>query len=133
MKCPHCDKEIADAEIESDRQMKEIRQNNEWKNTDLLPKLRNAVPPDYKAWLVGHLKKGGEITHSNDYKMPDNWYVAKTNIDLRPLYGTQSVNIIIPEGLSVKFLQGLGHCSLYFMEGFEQCGGWIPTYANVPA
>jgi len=94
-------------------------------------RVRDAIPSDYKAWLMGYLKRGGKITQRYDYEMPARWYVAKGDIELEPLHGANSVNIIIPQGLNAWHPLGLGHCNLYFMKEFDQIGGWVPLYVNI--
>jgi hypothetical protein len=90
--------------------------------------LRRATENDYIAWLVGYIRNGGRPTHYYDYKMPlDNFYVAQEDFIMIPLYGSLSINVIVPE--NVNFLGGeLGHCNIYLMKDFKTLGGWIPVY-----
>lgn len=96
-------------------------------------RLRQASIEDYKDWLAGFLEKGGKPTHYHDYPMEnglDDWKVALKNFRIVPLFGTDSLNIIIPSG--IKFLGGeLGHNSLYLMGDFSYVGSWVPIYSNI--
>jgi hypothetical protein len=98
---------------------------------DLLKgKLRRATVDDYKKWLEGYMRSGKKPTHSYDYLMPDNFYVVLDNFELEALYGSNAIEIIVPK--NVRFLGGeLGHINLYFMDGFENKGGWVPVYDNI--
>lgn len=98
---------------------------------NIRPKLRRATARDYRKWLEGWAEKEGETTHHYDYNLRDSWYVAKADMHLPRYYGSSSVQIIVPEGITVTFTDGLGHNNLYFMEDFDQAGGWVPTYRNV--
>lgn len=96
-------------------------------------KLRQARVEDYKNWLAGFLEKGGKPTNCYEYPMEpglDDWKVALNDFQISPLFGTESLNIIVPSG--IKFLGGeLGHNNLYFMDGFSCFGGWAPVYSDI--
>lgn len=117
----------AEREMEKSREMK-------LKVQELLRgKSRSARVEDYKKWLAGFIKKGGEPTHFYDYPMKgslDDWLVATADFELVPLYGANSLHIIVLNG--VKFKGGdLGHTELYFMDGFEKRASCIPVYADI--
>ena len=101
-------------------------------------KLRPATINEYIDWLIGYLKKGGEITHSYDYPMTrvlEEWFVVEKDFTIRPLYGARSVNLIVPHG--VKFLgkkKDLGHSNLYFEDEFKTLNDTfdeIPVYCDI--
>lgn len=57
--------------------------------------------------------------------------MIKDSVEIDVLYGATSINIIIPSDKIVK-VNSLGHINLYYMNNFENHGGWIPTYGNIP-
>ena len=85
--------------------------------------VRNCLIPatieDYKNWLGSYLILGGELTHYYDYSfqhVEGDWFCAVRNIEITaPLYGSDSINIIIPENIKA-FSSDLGHIVLY-LEG----------------
>lgn len=100
---------------------------------EVMPKLREARPSEYVAWLRGHLEQGGDVSHVYDYPFARaGFYVALDNIkDLPPgLCGSLSLQIIVPRGLTVEY-EDLGHCTLYFMDGFRLVGHWVPIYSDI--
>lgn len=113
----------------------EKERNERIKKADelFMGKLRPAKVKDYKAWLAGFLEKGNKPTNCYDYPMErglDDWKIACSDFQIVPLFGTDSLNIIIPKG--IKFLGGeLGHNNLYFMDGFHCMGGWVPIYSDI--
>lgn len=96
-------------------------------------KLRQAKVKDYKNWLAGFLERGGKPTHCYDYPLErgmEEWKVALSDFQIVPLFGADSLDIIIPKG--IKFLGGeLGHTNLYFMDGFSHAGSWVPIYSDI--
>lgn len=96
-------------------------------------KTRPAKVEDYKKWLAGFMKKGSESTHFYNYPMKgslDDWLVATADFELVPLYGANSLHIIVLNG--VKFKGGdLGHTELYFMDRFEKQASWVPVYTDI--
>lgn len=106
--------------------------DREWRDRELMRLLRPAAPLDYAQWLTGYMGNGGQPTHYYDYPIARaSFYVAIRHFSLEhPLFGANAVNIIIPEG--VAFLGGdLGHCNLYYMDGYAVRGGWKPVYSDV--
>jgi len=85
--------------------------------------VRPAKISDYVNWLIGYQKNGGKITQKYDSPTTiffDNWFVVEKDFTVIPLFGSSSVNIIVPEG--VDFLgkkEDLGHSNLYFVDGFK--------------
>lgn len=112
----------------------EYRETERWWQDNVEPRLRRAFPNEYEAWLDGHVQRGGHVSHSYDYRMPDSFYVVASSlveID-RPLYGSLAVNVICPEGREIRFPNGYGHCSVYTMEDYQVRGHrWTPTYLDV--
>ena len=96
-------------------------------------KLRQAKVKDYKNWLAGFLEKGGKPTHCYDYPLEggmEDWKTACSDFRIIPLFGADSLNIIVPKG--IEFLGGeLGHNNLYFMDGFSCLDGWVPIYSDI--
>jgi hypothetical protein len=85
----------------------------------LLRSFRTARRRDYKQWLIGYLEAGGNITHIYDYPWGRwDWYVpVEDNVELIPLYGSTSIQIIVPVGMTV-YGDG-GHSLIFWMDGFR--------------
>lgn len=99
---------------------------------EVMPKVRPARTSEYVAWLRGYLEQGGNITNVYDYpfRRPE-FQMALDNVTLPPgLCGSMSLQIIVPRGLTVEY-EGLGHCTLYFMDGFRLVGHWVPAYSDI--
>lgn len=106
---------------------------------ELIPGIivRPAEVNDYVEWLSGYFeKKGAGATVSYHYPMTwvlDVWVVALDDFIMVPLYGEDSVNIIIPSGVQV-FGDDFGQCKLYFMDNFfPKYNGkrFIPIYKDI--
>jgi hypothetical protein len=99
-----------------------------YKKEYLYPRLKIATPKQYKKWLKGYFAKGCTPTHYYDY----DWcgYIATEDIELKPLFGSQAINIIIPCGISSNGSRG--HCNIFLMEDFSYMGWdtFIPVYKN---
>ena len=115
--------------IKSRVRAEEVRKE---RDSHLLPKLRFALPFDYVAWLKGFLDGGGEPTHLYDYPFPDTFYVAREDFRMIPLYGAMAIHIIVPSKIIVSHepRKNIGHCTLYFMKGYEILGSWVPVYSD---
>jgi hypothetical protein len=97
------------------------------------PSVRPATPHEYQAWLTGGLSVGGTVTHRYDYPMPaDLYYVARQRLTLLPLHGSSAMYLIVPKGIEIDLLVGLGHSVLYYMDGFRLEGlGFVPAFTNI--
>jgi hypothetical protein len=96
----------------------------------MFPHLRQASVDDYKKWLAGFLKTDGLPSHYYDYPFnKTDWYVATSDLEIFPLYGSASVNIIVPAGITVSDT-GLGHNNLYFMKDFSTRGHFVPVFKD---
>jgi hypothetical protein len=135
------DEEKARVKMEADREEaefwkdqaereRECEENERLFNKNVRPLLRKATPEDYRAWLEGWVEKEGQITHHYNYNMPGDFYVARSNFVLPPLYGSRSVDIIVPDGIEVTY-EELGHNSLYYMRDFDHSGCSVPTYNDI--
>lgn len=99
-----------------------------------LPYLVPAQPFQYTAWLVGHIAEHGPPTHYYDYRMPDDFYLATSDFTLPPLYGADSVNIIVPARIRVE--QEVGsrhntHNTLFMITDYTATPGlWVPVYSD---
>lgn len=97
----------------------------------LMAKLRRGTSEEYASWLKGYLKAGGCITDSYDYETTKlRFFVATDHIKLVPLYGVDSLEIIVPEGLTV---QGKGgHIDIFLMDGFtSNKTKWTPLFSDI--
>lgn len=94
-------------------------------------KMHGATKADYMHWLRGFLENGGIITHVYDYQMDlRHWIIVKYDFEISPLYGSESYNIIVPNG--VKLNGGdKGHSNIYFMDDFLIKGTFVPLYSDI--
>jgi hypothetical protein len=97
--------------------------------TASLQPYRPAKPHEYKEWLNGYLARGGEITHTYNYPMPDSFYVATRNFPLKAMFGSEAKHIIVPAGVEIDWSY-LGHNTLYYTENFSPRGPWVPSYTD---
>jgi len=95
----------------------------------IAPYLRRATVADYRKWLEGYLAGGGSVSNHYDYPVPDNFYVACADFKMLPLYGATSFRVIVPATVTVSGDQ-LGHCVLFFMDGFRTSGA-VPFYSDI--
>lgn len=106
---------------------------DEFKEAGLFPaETRSANIEDYKKWFAGFLQNGGMPTgyYDEPFEPRDKWLVVEDDFELVPLYGTNSLDIIVLKGARFKGGQ-LGHTNLYFMGGFVNKGGNVPFYSDV--
>ncbi|MDO8508021.1 MAG: hypothetical protein Q7S53_05665 [bacterium] len=96
-------------------------------------RLVHASIGEYRDWLEGFRKNGGEVTHHYTYpfsRQQRDFFVAKADFPATPRYGADSINIIVPEG--VNFLGGnIGHSTLYFMDGYRMIGHFAPSFSDI--
>lgn len=91
--------------------------------------LRPATAADYSRWLTGYLRRGGRVTHFYDYPTPKMW-VATPGLQMHPLCGSWSVDIIVPSGVTID-VQGLGHNNIFYMADFTAAKGhFVPAYSD---
>jgi len=107
--------------------------------------LRPATLEEYDNWMRIYLSYGGAPTHYYDFPFSSNhanMFVATCDFESFPLYGSDCLNILIPQ--NVKWLGGdAGHTSLLFMDPeldakyvkhIKDVGSspsrFIPVYAN---
>lgn len=113
---------IAEAEQQADAFERMVR-----------PHLRNASRHGYEQWLRGYLLAGGEVTHFYDYPMNRQsgaWYMATEAFRLLPLYGANSVRIIVPVGVPTPAGE-LGHSNLFIMDGYRVVGDFVPMFSDI--
>lgn len=99
---------------------------------------RRATPAEYAAWLSGHLRAGGKVTHPYDYALPRSFYVLERYADPPELYGALSLSVIVPadvplgpDDLTRTFHGCSGHNSFFFMNDFWVLSSTVPSYADV--
>lgn len=94
--------------------------------------LRTASKLDYVEWLDSYKEiTNMQPTHEYDYKFPtESFYVAIKDFTIEPLYGSASLNIIVPEHVMVT--GELGHTNLY-LHGHrpEAVGFFVPHYNDL--
>ena len=115
-------------DYEEERKLIEIRRNT------FLHSVRRATLGDYESWLRGYIETAGGVpTHYYDYHFSiTDFFVLLKSDTLPTLYGANSVNIIVPEGLELKIENDdMGHNNVYYMKSYI-CGGiFIPVYENM--
>ena len=76
-----------------------------------------ALFEDYYRWAKAYTLKGGKFTQFIDAPWTNNkgrFAVARRDFTLSGGYGTNRIDVIIPEG--IRFMGGdIGHCNLYDM------------------
>lgn len=114
-----------------ERQMRDSQQARE----RFLEACRPATAADYAAWLSGWLARGGQVTHIYDYEIGRaDWWVMDRYASPPKLYGAQSVNVIVPDGVPLRPANvrgNVGHNSFFFMDGFAADALWVPSYTDV--
>lgn len=142
------DTEILDAldaaEAQARREREEFQQQMEehqarTRQADLL--LRHEVMPnvqpttvaEYAAFVVGYLKGGGTISYARDRALrTGRYYTALRSFTLPPLFGAQSINVLVPEGVTVV-RGGRGHSAVLYMDGYRLDGAGLEMFADVAA
>lgn len=124
-----------ESDMEYEKQMKKSKEEHESRiqafNNKLGGKTRPATKTDYMRWLKGFLENGGEVTHVYDYDMHlIGWEVVTQDFEISPLYGSESKNLIVEEGVVLKG-GAEGHCGMYFMDGFRLHCGIVPIYSDI--
>lgn len=117
-------------------QMKHIIMETQKLEKEAIAMLKGKIVPatkeDYEIWLSGYIGNGKEPTHYYDYPMTrvlDSFFLAIDHFEIGPLYGSSSINILVPE--SVEFLGGkLGHTNLYMFKDYKNKGIWVPVYED---
>jgi hypothetical protein len=84
---------------------------------------------EYESWLDGYLSSRGEFSSSSNSFYESNsplFTVQGDGIFRDKLTGANAVSLFIPEGIEVS--GPVGHCKLYFMDGFRLDGTSGATY-----
>jgi len=81
-----------------------MREEEEFKHREVMPRLRPATVANYKKWLAEFLERGGNITHCYDYPMPNDFFVAIADFNLGDFCGSMAIQVIVPKG--IHFLGG---------------------------
>ena len=113
------------AEYEKERQIGLDRARK-----SMFPCLRGANRADYTQWLEGFVDAGNTPTHYYSYPFSrwNSFYVAKKDFELVPLYGADSINIIVPEGITI--LGGSrGHNNIFCYNGYKH-RGTVPVFSD---
>lgn len=92
--------------------------------------LRPATLDEYLLWLRAWLDAGNQPTHAYDYPWArQRWLTATRDFHLGAEHGSHAVHIIVPAGL--QWAGGeRGHNELYFMDGPEQRGYFVPVFSD---
>lgn len=91
---------------------------------------RTAAVDDYVEWLTRWLAAGNQPTHYYEYPFNNrSWLVALKDFTTGGECGSAAVQIVAPPG--IRHAGGdLGHNNLYFQEGPDQRGDWVPIYSD---
>lgn len=109
----------------------ESRQRDADKNS-MMQHLRKANIADYLDWLSAYSKVNQEVfTHRYDYSFyQQDFYVALTDFTIKPLYGAPSINIIVPDHITVH--GDVGHNKLFLHgENPESVGHYVPYFIDL--
>jgi hypothetical protein len=130
-------KKREDAEWEAHLEEQRLRfENAAADRRQFLTHCQPATLMEYTAWMIGYLQRGGEPSHVYDYPFAraqaDWWVLAETpGTEFPPLYGAQSLHLIVPSA-GVQFEPAeLGHSTVYFMDGFGLVGDLVPVYSDM--
>lgn len=115
---------------EMEAHKREYKEREAQANTEMFPYLRRCHASLYSEWLRGHLNGGGHITHVYNRNHGGAWF-AHSDFTVTPLYGAQSVSIIVPAGINVATPNGAGHINIYYMDGFSVNSNFVPLYDDV--
>lgn len=95
-----------------DREFEERLRRSEVDREFMIAQCRVGQLWEYAAWLKGYMEAGGTPTHFYDYDTPKFW-VAAADLQIRPLYGSASMQIVVPEGIGYEDDVFTGHTSLF--------------------
>jgi hypothetical protein len=126
------DQQMQDLEYEKEmeRFRKEFNSNKLKAKSAICPNVRKANIKDYMQWLRGFLDTGNKPTHYYSYPF-DQWgtfYIATKNFEIIPLYGSASINIIVPK--DIKITGNPGHSNLLLFDGYKSTIGLIPVFSD---
>jgi hypothetical protein len=96
----------------------------------MFPHLRRANRADYTQWLESFVGAGNTPTHYYSYPFSrwNSFYVATKDFELAPLYGADSINIIVPD--DIKILGGSpGHNNIFCYNGYKHRGS-VPVFSD---
>lgn len=96
----------------------------------MFPCLRKANRVDYIQWLEGFVDAGNTPTHYYEYPFSrwNSFYIAKKDFELAPLYGADSISIIVPDGITI--LGGSrGHTNVFCYSGYKHRGS-VPVFSD---
>jgi hypothetical protein len=74
----------------------------------------NETLQEYKKWLKWFLANGGRATHYYDYSFNNqDFIVAKQNGKYLGGFGSQSINLVVPEHVTNFTIDDIGHSNIY--------------------
>ena len=74
---------------------------------------------DYSEWLTGYKLNGGEVFQHESHLRKENFRLVHNELSLKALYGSDSLELLVLSGGSIKFMDKTeGHSDIYYMEGF---------------
>jgi hypothetical protein len=101
----------------------------------MLAQCRVGQPWEYAAWLRGYMAGGGEPDHFANHDTPRLW-VALTHLQVRPLYGSFALKILVPDGITEDGAD-TGHTELFITDGdvyrsrgFHNCPVQVPVWLD---
>lgn len=125
-------KETEDRKDEYDFQ-KHVNYIKKWKDEFFFPNVRPANPVEYGKWAFGYVRRGyANFNFVNSDASMKYFYVAINDIKLIPLYGTLSVDIIVPRGINCELIDdNEGHNDVYCMDDFTTTVNSVNIYRNI--
>jgi hypothetical protein len=85
--------------------------------------VRPATAEHYQAWLEAHLDNGGKIDggYAGNFRKNDFVTVSQDATLPPALYGSSSMNIIVPPGVTLT-VPDRGHCDIFIIDGGKSLG-----------
>lgn len=123
-------KEDREYEIRMEAIRKEHNEYKRLSKINIFPHIKVASRNDYIEWLHGFLNAGNKPSHFYDYPFDqwENFYIALESFRITPLYGSASINIIVPKGIQIT--GDPGHTNLYICDGYRTSMEFVPVFSD---
>ncbi len=83
--------------------------------------IRSASQKDYEDWYIGFIQNGNipNRFQTNFTSLRyEYWMVVMKDFILQPLYGADSLQLIVPKNKKVEIPNGIGHNEILYMKNF---------------
>lgn len=94
--------------------------------TIMMKDMVKAEKRECNLWLEGHVKAGNLVAHSG-FDIED-FYVATKDFTMTPLYGAESIKILVPTDVLVKDSENIGDNELYYFKNYTAVNVSILSY-----